>query len=214
VFNEKDDPETNARRLRSTRALWDPNYTDESWIDTQIRFIPRMRETIAKHYPGLGLFISEWNFGNDGKINGALAIADVLGIFGREGVEAAAYWRNPAVGSPGWFAFTMYGNYDGNGSRFGGTAVPTEASDVERIGSYGALDATSGKLRVMLVNRDPESAVSVGLDLTGFAAAPDATRYVYSPEHLDRIVTDTISTGAPLSLPASSITLLELEPQR
>ena len=48
-------------------------------------------------------------------MNGALAIADVLGIYGREGVDAAAYWRNPPVGSPGCFAFKMHGNYDGAG---------------------------------------------------------------------------------------------------
>ena len=45
--------------------------------------------------------ISEWNFGADTTMNGALAIADVLGIYGREGVDAAAYWRNPPVGQPG-----------------------------------------------------------------------------------------------------------------
>ncbi len=208
VFNEKDDPDTNARRLRSTRSLWDPDYTDESWIDTQIRFIPRMRETIAEHYPGLKLFVSEWNFGNDSKINGALAIADVLGIYGREGVEAAAYWRNPPVGSPGWFAFTMHGNYDGKGGRFGGVAVPATTSDEEQVGAYAALD--EGVLRVMLVNRSPDAAVGVGLDIAGFTAAADAARYVYSPAHLDRIVADTTSVASPLTLPASSITVIEL----
>jgi hypothetical protein len=210
VFNEKDDAETNARRLRSTRSLWDPDYTDESWIDTEIAFIPRMRETIAAHYPGLKLFISEWNFGNDTKINGALAIADVLGIYGREGVEAAAYWRNPPVGSPGWFAFTMHGNYDGKGGRFGGVALPATVGDHDDVGAYAALD--QGTLRVMLVNRSPDEAIDVGLDLKGFTATADAARYVYSPAALDRIVADTAAVDAPLTLPASSITVLELAP--
>jgi hypothetical protein len=212
VFNEKDNAETNARRLRSTRSLWDPDYTDESWIDTEIRFIPRMRETIAEHYPGLKLFISEWNFGNDTHINGALAIADVLGIYGREGVEAAAYWRNPPVGSPGWFAFTMYGNYDGKGGRFGGVAVPATVGggddDADDVGAYAALD--QGVLRVMLVNRSPDAAIEVGLDIKGFTATADAARYVYSAAHLDGIVADTTPVDAPLTLPASSITVLEL----
>ncbi|MFP5245484.1 MAG: glycoside hydrolase family 44 protein, partial [Thermoanaerobaculia bacterium] len=39
------------RRNRSTRALWDPNYTDETWIGTQVRLFPRLREWIAAHYP-------------------------------------------------------------------------------------------------------------------------------------------------------------------
>ncbi len=210
VFNDKDDPETNARRLRSTRALWDPGYTDESWINTEIRFIPRMRETIAAHYPGLKLFISEWNFGNDAKINGALAIADTLGIYGRTGVEAAAYWRNPPIGSPGWFAFAMHGNYDGKGGRFGGVAVPATADDDEQVGAYAALD--QGVLRLMLVNRSPDDAINVGLDIAGFTPGADAARYVYSPAHLDRIVADTASVAGPMTLPASSITVLELMP--
>jgi Glycoside hydrolase family 44 len=212
VFNDNDDPDTNAKRLRSTRALWDPGYKDESWIDQRIEFIPRMRRTIAEHYPGTKLFISEWNFGNDKKINGALAIADVLGIYGREGVEAASYWRNPDVGSPGWFAFTMHGDYDGHGSRFGGASVPAVASDATGIGSYAALDPDSGVLRVMLVNRDPEKATTVALDTKGFTAAGPVKRYTYGPGDLSRIVADEVPAGHAIPLAASSITVLELAP--
>jgi hypothetical protein len=212
VFNDKDDPQTNARRLRSTRALWDPTYTDESWINDTIQFIPRMRTAIADHYPGTKLFISEWNFGNDKKINGALAIADVLGIYGREGVEAASYWRNPEVGSPGWFAFTMHGNYDGKGSRFSGTSVATESTDDNRIGAYAALDPSTGVLRVMLVNRDPDGDHAVSLQLNGFDAAAQATRYTYGASDVTRIVPGTVDPGSPIELPASSITVLELAP--
>jgi hypothetical protein len=208
VFNDTDDPQTNALRLRSTRALWDPTYTDESWINDKIQFIPRMRKAIADHYPGTKLFISEWNFGNDKQINGALAIADVLGIYGREGVDAAAYWRNPEVGSPGWFAFTMHGNYDGKGTRFGGAALPVESTDDINIGAYAALDP--GTLRVMLVNRDPDSAHTVWLQVDGFDAAAQTTRYTYAPSDLTKIVAGTAATDAPIELPASSITVLEL----
>ena len=133
----------------------------------------------------------------------------MLGIFGREGVEAAAYWRNPPVGSPGWFAFTMHGNYDGQGGRFGGVAVPATAGDDEQVGAYAALDQETGVLRVMLVNRSPDAAIDVGLDIAGFTATGDAARYVYSPADLDRIVADTTSVASPVTLPASSITVLD-----
>ena len=43
VYNEADRGRTAARRLRSTRSLWDTSYIDESWIDQTIEFIPRMR---------------------------------------------------------------------------------------------------------------------------------------------------------------------------
>ena len=154
-----------------------------------------MRETIAEHYPGLKLFISEWNFGNDTKINGALAIADVLGIYGREGVEAAAYWRNPAVGSPGWFAFTMHGNYDGKGGRFGGVAVPATVGDDEQVGAYAALDQETGVLRVMLVNRSRTRRSASGWTSPASPRGRRRPRYVYSPADLDGIVADTTSVG-------------------
>ena len=91
---------------------------------------PHARDRSSAPTPARRCMISEWNFGADEDINGALAIAEVLGIYGREGVYAAAYWRNPPVGSPGFLAFTMHGNYDGAGARFGGDVVPAESSDL------------------------------------------------------------------------------------
>jgi hypothetical protein len=208
VYNDKDDPTTNARRLRSTRALWDPEYTDESWINTPIEFIPRMKKTIADHYPDTKLFISEWNFGNDKNINGALAIADVLGIFGREGVDAATYYRHPDPGSPGAFAFSMFADYDGKGSRFGGTSVAASSADA-RVGAYAAVD--QGVLRVVLVNRDPAEAFDVNLGVTGFDATGNAKRFQYSPQALDRISADSVPVQDAVRVPPSSITLLEFE---
>jgi hypothetical protein len=212
LFNDNVDPETSARRLRSTRSLWDPGYIDESWINERITFIPRMKETIERSYPGRKLFISEWNFGGESDINGALAIAEVLGIYGREGVDAATYWRNPPVGSPGWFGFKIYGNYDDAGSSFGGAVVPATTTDPSRVGSYAALDPDTGVLRVMLVNKDPDAAVTTRLDLTGFAPAAEARRFTYGPADLSGIVSDTVGAADALTLPASSITLVELEP--
>jgi hypothetical protein len=211
VYNDKTDPETSARRLRSTRALWDPTYSDESWIDTPIALIPRLKRTIEATYPGTPLMISEWNFGADTSMNGALAIADVLGIYGREGVYAAAYWRNPPVGSPGWFAFKMHGNYDGQGSRFGGQVVPVEVPDVDRLGAYAALD-DSGRLRVMLINKNPEGDLDVALAIDGFQAGPTIHEFTYSPADPSQIVADVHEGDPAFTLPASSITVVELDP--
>jgi hypothetical protein len=211
VYNDKTDPETAARRLRSTRSLWDPTYLDESWIDAPIALIPRLKRTIEATYPGTPLFISEWNFGADTSMNGALAIADVLGIYGREGVYAAAYWREPPVGSPGWFAFTMHGNYDGQGSRFGGRVVAVDTPDLDRLSAFAALDDAAGRLRVMLINKDPEADLDVQLALGGFEAGPTIHQFTYSPADPSTIVAD-VHEGDPLfTLPASSITVLELD---
>ena len=34
------DPKTSTLRIRSTRSLYDPSYTDESWINDRMRVIP------------------------------------------------------------------------------------------------------------------------------------------------------------------------------
>src|SRR5262249_47389394 len=40
------------RRNRSTRALWDPAYVDESWIADQVELVPRLRQWVNTWYPG------------------------------------------------------------------------------------------------------------------------------------------------------------------
>jgi hypothetical protein len=211
VYNESTDPETSARRLRSTRSLWDPDYVDESWIDTPIELIPRLERTIEDAYPDTPLFISEWNFGADTSMNGALAIADVLGIYGHEGVYAAAYWREPPVGSPGWFAFTMHGNYDGQGARFGGRVVGVDTPDPQRVSAFAALDDEAGHLRVMLINKDPETDLDVHLAIDGFSAGSTIRTFSYSPADLSKIVAEVHEGDPVFNLPASSITVLELD---
>ena len=94
---------TSALRLRTLKSLYDPTYLDESWIGTDVGqavyLIPRMKAWIAAHYPGTKLAISEYNWGYDDGISGALAQAEALAIFGREGVDLATRWVAPADGS-------------------------------------------------------------------------------------------------------------------
>lgn len=215
VYNDKADAATSARRLRSTRSLWDPTYTDESWIDDQIQFIPRLRDIAAKNYPGTTIGISEWNFGADGTMNGALAIADVLGIYGEQGVYEASYWRSPKARTPGYFAFKMFGNFDGQGSSFGGEALAAPSSDVTRLGSYAALDRASGHLRVVLINKSPDRNETVHVDLGGYRGAAEGRRFEYSGANADQITNGPVTVvrgGVDVVLPASSITLIDLAP--
>jgi hypothetical protein len=114
---------TQLGRNRSTRALWDPSYVDNSWINSVIKLIPRMREWVTNYYPGTKIGITEYNWGAEDHINGATAQADLLGIFGREGLDVATRWTTPAATSPSFQAMKMYRNYDGNKSTFGETSV-------------------------------------------------------------------------------------------
>jgi hypothetical protein len=212
VYNNNTDLQTDALRLRSTSGLWDLSYVDESWIKQPIYFIPRMQELIDKYYPGTQLGISEWNFGADGDINGALAIADVLGIFGREGVDYATYWRVPELDSPGYFAFKLYTNYDDQGSRFDGSTVFTTSNNPD-LASYAAIDNQAGQMKIMLINKNPNQQVDLNLQVVGYTVEPSAFLYRYSNEQPDKIVKHNLSIPAdsiPLTLPAYSISLIVL----
>ena len=213
VYNDVTDPEINALRLRSTRALWDLSYSDESWIDQPIYFIPRMQELIDRYYPGTRLGISEWNFGADGNINGALAISDVLGIFGREGVYYAAYWRSPPLDSPGFYAFKMFTNYDGMGSHFGDTSVWASSSNADQVSSYAAYDRPTGRLQIVLINKQTHQTVPVNINLADYAPQPDAVLFRYSGDDLGGIVKRDFSINSEtftVNLLPSSISLLVL----
>lgn len=212
VFRGGDDPETAALRLRSTRSLWDPTYVDESWIEKPVALIPRMKQVIAEHYPGLKLGITEWNFGAEEHISGALAVADVLGILGREDVYMANYWTHPDPGTPSYLAFKLYTNFDGEGARFGDTSVSAATSNRDAVAAYAAIDSASGDLHLMLINKDPSRALSAGLDLRNVATNGAATLYRLGGA-AETIATEPfdLREGNTLTLPPSSITLMVLD---
>jgi hypothetical protein len=210
---------TQALRLRSTRALWDPSYVDESWIkdteggNTAIRLIPRMREWVAANYPGTRLAISEYNWGALDHINGALAQADVLGIFGREGVDLATLWEGPQPNQPGAFAFRMYRNYNGQGGAFGETSVHAASADQAKLAIYAALRQSDGALTLLIINKTT-GAQKANVGLAGFTPTGAAAVYRYSAANLGTIVRQADQTvpasGFSATLPAESITLMVL----
>ena len=61
--------------------------------------IPRVRAWIDQYYPGTKLAITEYNWGGDDTNSGAVAQAELLAIFAREGVDLAARWVAPAAAS-------------------------------------------------------------------------------------------------------------------
>ena len=211
------DADRQQRRLDSTRTLWDPNFVDPSWINEEVRLIPRVKEWIADHYPGTKLAINEYNFGGIEHINGAITQADVLGIFGREGVDIACFWANPTSDLPLMYAFRMYRNYDGNstaGSRFGEMLLAANTADSNLVSVFAARRSVDSKNTVVLVNKtaDPRDT-----PLT-FANLGDAIAevYGYDDRKLDRIIRygdlPIFDGEASITLPPNSITTLEIEP--
>jgi hypothetical protein len=173
------DPATSALRLRSTRSLWDGGYADESWIGQPVRLVPRLREWIDRAYPGTRLAIGEWNWGADKTVNGALAIANVLGIFGREGVDLAAYWTAPEPGTPGALAFALYTSYDGRGSGFGDRALPATSSAPDDVAVYASREQASGTAVLVVVNQRPDATIPATVELAGTAGTEGRTARLY-----------------------------------
>lgn len=217
------DPDAAALRLRSTRSLWDPTYVEESWIGPggvnapPLQFIRTMKAWVAQYYPGTKVAITEYNWGALNDINGALTQTDVLGIFGREGLDLATMWGEPQPTQPGAYAFRMYRNYDGAGSRFGDVSVSAVSSDQGQLAVYGAQRLCDNALTVMIVNKTGSDQVSP-LSVTGFNGNGTAQRFTYGPADLDTIVHGddlTVRRGRiNATYPANSITLLVLPARR
>ncbi len=204
------DSSTQALRLRSTRALWDTSYTDESWINDNVRLLPRMKDWVSKNYPGTKTSLTEYNWGALNHINGALAEADVLGIFGREGLDLATLWAGPASTDPGAFAFRMYRNYDGNGSAFGDVSIQSISADQDKLSVYAATRKSDGALTIMVINKS-KTDQSSSLSLANFSAASNAQVYRYSTANLHAIVhqaDQSVSGSFTANYPVNSITLI------
>ncbi|MFJ8578638.1 glycoside hydrolase family 44 protein [Micromonospora sp. NPDC093277] len=215
VFSDASgDAATQALRLRSTRQLWDPTYVDESWINQPVRFIPRLRDMVDQHYPGTKLAITEYNWGAYGSMNGALAEADVLGIFGREGLDLANLWTAPGADQPVANAFRIYRNYDGKGGAFGETSVRAASADQDKLAVYAAERAGDKALTLVVVNKSGDDLTSAVSLAGGFATTAEVYRYGgANPAGIVREADQAVTSGGfTATFPANSITHLVLPP--
>jgi hypothetical protein len=210
VFSASTDTATQARRLRATRALWDPSYVDESWIRRPIRLLPRLRDWIEAGYPGTRIGITEWNFGAERHISGGLAVAETLGIFGREDVALANYWAYPPRNSPAYLAFKLFRNADGHGRGFGDVSCRAISSDPGRVSCFAAVDSATETLTFCLINKTAGIAsVPVSLGCTA-PETPECLLWRLSAARDGEIVTERPQRGLSFTLPPSSITLVHL----
>lgn len=211
VHSEDGSPEVAARRIRSTRGLWDPAYADESWVKESIMLLPRMKQWIAESYPGRGISIGEWSFGGEGHVSGGLATAEALGRFGQNEVTSAFYFTYPKAASPAYWAFRAYRNFDGHGGHFLDTSAPTVA-DVET--SIFASRADDGKHLVLVVlNLSPDIARDAVVDLHACGAAGKVAEYTYAGGPTGFVKGRASTAGATLlaDLPPYSINVLDVE---
>ncbi len=156
-------PAAVAARVQATRSLWDPTYAEQSWISQwgtwagspgnygPIKLLPRVQRDIDDFNPGTKIAITEYNYGGGNHISGAIAQADVLGIFGREGVFAASLWGE---GNYQNAAFDMYLDYDGAGANFGDTSIKADTSNISQSAVYASLDSSDpSRMLIVAINR-------------------------------------------------------------
>ncbi|MCC6369269.1 MAG: cellulase [Bryobacterales bacterium] len=203
------------RRNRSTRSLWDPNYVDETWINDKVQLIPRLRQWADTYYAaGTPIAITEYNWGAEGHINGATAQADILGIFGREGLDMAARWTTPDASTPVYKAIRMYRNYDGQKSAFGEMSVLAGGPNPDNVSVFASTRAYDGALTVMVISKYTSGNTPVTVNLSHFATSGPARVYQLSASNAITRLADVAVSGGALSatVPSPSVTLFVVPP--
>ena len=196
-------------RNRSTRSLWDPNYTDATWINDKVMLIPRMKGWVSTYYPGLKTAITEYNWGAESHINGATTQADIYGIFGREGLDIGARWTTPDATTPTYKAMKLYRNYDGAKSSFGDTSVSASVPNPDNLSAFAAVRAGDGAMTVMVVSKVLSGSTPLTVNLANFANAGTAQVWQLTSANTITHPASIALSGNSLvtSVPAQSVTL-------
>jgi hypothetical protein len=162
------------------------------------QLIPMMKPGLRRTIPAPRLAIDEYNWGGHGAINGALAQADILGIFGAYGLDMATLCGPPLIPTtqiPGMMSFTIYRNYDGNKSMFGNMALTSTSVNQGQLSVYGALRTSDNAVTVVVINKTYGDLTS-SLSLANLAAgSTTAQAFLYSNANLAAIVAQPAVTG-------------------
>jgi hypothetical protein len=224
-------------RINSTRVFWDPTYTDPNYPQPNYitdsnytancstplqspQLIPMAQAWVARDYPGTKVAFTEYNWGGQENINGAVAQADILGIFGSYGLDMATLWGppDPIAQVPGLMAYEIFRNYDEKKSMFGDTALASTSANQGALSVYGALRSSDHALTIVVINKTYGSLTST-LSLANLSSnATGAQVYLYSNANLAGIVaepdiavtppaTGSVTSTVTTTFPAQSITL-------
>ncbi len=176
VFNIHYYPEgigSDADRVQAPRSLWDPTYVETSYI-TQVgngftdgrslELLPKFNLAINDFYPNTKLGITEYSFEGRHHISGALAQADALGIFGRQGVYFANYFytADDFIGA----GIKIFRNYDGTKSTFGSTYIDANTNDLTNNSVYASIEnADETLLHLVLINKSATQTLNANISI-------------------------------------------------
>lgn len=198
-------------RLQAPRSLWDTTYLENSWVtgmtgNKPVAILARTLKAIDTTWAGTRLALTEYNYGGENHWSGALAQADVLGVFGKYDLEAANL--HTTFTGPIAAAFRLYRNFDGKGNGFGDTYVATANPDDAVFSVYASLDSKNPKLLHIVAINKSSSAKPVTLALAG-KAWQSAVAYGFSTDSVVAKLADptgVTASGFDYVLPATSAT--------
>jgi hypothetical protein len=170
---EGEKPETEAARIQAPRSLWDPTYVEDSWIARSIGnkplvLLPTIFKQIQDHYPGTKFSISEYNYGGNKSISGAIAQADVLGLFGRYGLFAACNWGIDKADIGEIAGFKAFINFDGMGGMFGDREGMVSDADPKMFSVYASQDSKNPNHVVIVAINKTSTPQEVSFRIAGF----------------------------------------------
>lgn len=214
--------------VQAPRDLWDPTFNDAGnsnpWIyqelgNSPVQIIPRLQAKISAEFPAMkGLSITEYEGGGWNNIAGTVAEADMLGIFGSQGLFAAALWPPSGTYDYALAGFRAFRGFDGSNANFGDTSVAATSSDVSKVTVYASQDSTSpGRVVFVAINRSaaPLVAAISGMPMSGTASIYQMTAASAQGQSPVRPVlagTMTVSgTSFQITLPALSVTTINIQ---
>jgi hypothetical protein len=208
--------------VQSPRSLWDPTFTENSWITNNVLHAPinilgRLQAKIDAKNPGMKISVTEYENGGFNHIAGTIAQADNLGIFGSMGLFAANFWPPNGTYSYTLAGFRAFRDFDGAKANFGDTSLQAASSSVKDVVVYASSDSTtSGRVVFVAINRSNAAKVTAinGQALSG-------TAYLYQmtgPTAAAQTVVQPISIGTmavsglslTITLPAYSVTTIDI----
>jgi len=207
--------------VQSPRSLWDPTYTETSWITGvlggPIYILARLQAKIAAGNAGMKIAITEYENGGFNHIAGTIAQADNLGIFGSLGVFAANFWPPGGTYSYVLAGFRAFRGFDGASANFGDTSLQATSSSVKDVVVYASLDSTApGRVVFVAINRSNAAKVTAitGQTLSGTAHLYQMTAASAQGQNpVQPVSMGTMSaTGSTLTitLPALSVTTIDV----
>jgi hypothetical protein len=209
--------------VQSPRSLWDPTFTENSWITNSVLHAPitiltRIQSKIAAENPGMKIAITEYENGGFNHIAGTIAEADNLGIFGTQGVFAANFWPPNGTYSYTLAGFRAFRGFDGINANFGDTSLQATSSDVASVVVYASSDSTTvGRIVFVAINRSNSNKVTA---INGQALSGTAHLYqITAASAVGQAVVQPVSIGTmpvsgsslTITLPAYSVTTIDVQ---